>query len=101
MELQANTGNHERGVFAWGGKACEKGANRSEALLSPDKTGGDWKKDLQTCEAGRKSRKRPTPVVGKKPNGKCQINSLWAMDAEYLALIADALGKPDDAALLL
>jgi len=35
----------------------------------------DWKKDLQICGAGRKSRKRPTLVVGKKPNGECQL--IW------------------------
>jgi hypothetical protein len=36
----------------------------------------DSEKDLQTCGAGRKSRKsrkRPTPAVGKKANGKCQL----------------------------
>jgi hypothetical protein len=35
----------------------------------------DWKKDLQLCGAGRKSRKRRTLVVGRKPNGKCQKKS--------------------------
>jgi hypothetical protein len=33
----------------------------------------DWKKDLQTRGEGRDSRKRPTLVRGKKPNGKYQI----------------------------
>jgi hypothetical protein len=30
---------------------------------------------LQTYEESRKSRKPPTPVVGKKPNGKSQLKS--------------------------
>jgi FkbM family methyltransferase len=30
--------------------------------------------DLQICGAGIKSRKRPTPIVGKKSNGKYQMN---------------------------
>ncbi len=33
----------------------------------------DWKNDLQIQGAGRKSQKQPTPVVGIKPYGKCQI----------------------------
>jgi len=33
----------------------------------------DWKNDLQTYEENRKSRKPPTPVVGKKPYGKSQF----------------------------
>jgi hypothetical protein len=35
----------------------------------------NWKKDLQICGPGKKSRKRPTLVVGKKPNGKYQFIS--------------------------
>jgi hypothetical protein len=31
-------------------------------------------KDLQICGTGRESGKRPTPVVGKKPNGKSSLN---------------------------
>jgi hypothetical protein len=38
----------------------------------------DWKIDLQTCGARRKSRKRPTLVVGKKPNAKYQLTGLAA-----------------------
>jgi hypothetical protein len=33
----------------------------------------DWKNDLQTGGEKRKSQKRPTLVVGKKPNGKSQF----------------------------
>jgi hypothetical protein len=36
-------------------------------------TGTTGKKFLQTGGTGRESRKRPRPVVGKKPNGKCQL----------------------------
>jgi hypothetical protein len=32
-------------------------------------------KDWQICGAGRKPRKRPTPVVGMKLNGKSRLNS--------------------------
>jgi len=38
------------------------------------------KKNLSTCEAGGKSRKRPTSVVGKKPYGKCQLNDKACSD---------------------
>lgn len=58
------------------GQSLWQGANRGDALLLPDKnrerTG---KKDLQACGIGRISRKRPTPVVGQKPNGKSRINT--------------------------
>ena len=33
----------------------------------------DWKNDLRTYEAGRKSQKPPAPVAGNKPNGKSQF----------------------------
>src|SRR5208283_3116159 len=61
--------------MAW--KSVWKGANVNEALPVPEKTEGGLekktKKDLQPCGAGRKSRKRPTPVVGQKPYGKSQF----------------------------
>src|ERR1035437_8811203 len=40
-----------------------------------EKPRADWKKDLQICGAGRKSPKRSTLVVDKKPYGKCQIKT--------------------------
>jgi hypothetical protein len=53
-----------------GRKSVRKGTNVNEALLLPEKTEGwNWKKTLQISGAARKSRKRPTLVVGKKPNG--------------------------------
>jgi hypothetical protein len=39
-----------------------------------------WKNDLQIQGAGRKSRKQPTPVVGIKPNGKCQFICLTLLN---------------------
>jgi aspartate aminotransferase-like enzyme len=39
------------------------------------------KEGLQTCGAGRKSRKRPTLVVGKNPNEKSQLNLYERMRA--------------------
>src|SRR5664279_785825 len=48
--------------------------NGIETPPTPEKNrGADWKKDLQTCCKGRKSRKRPTLVVGTKPNGKSRL----------------------------
>jgi hypothetical protein len=35
---------------------------------------------LQILGAGGKSRKRPTLVVGKKPNGKCQVKAVDPID---------------------
>jgi len=45
------------------------------APFAREKPWADWKKRLQIRGAGGKSRKRPTLVVGKKPNGKCLFNS--------------------------
>ena len=41
------------------------------------------------------------PIPPAKPNmnvDAVDLNSLWAMDAEYLAIIATALGKTSDTA---
>jgi hypothetical protein len=43
------------------------------APFAREKRRADWGRDLPICEAGRNARKWPTLVVGKKPNGKCQI----------------------------
>ena len=55
-------------------KRVERHKCQRSAPCAREKPRADWKKDLQICGAGRKSRKRPTLVVGKKPNGKYQIN---------------------------
>jgi hypothetical protein len=44
-------------------------------ICAREKPSVDLEKDLKTCGEGRKSRKRPTLVVGKKPNGKPQVNA--------------------------
>jgi hypothetical protein len=44
--------------------------------FASEKPMADWKKSLQTGGTGRESRKRPALVVGKKPNGKSQMNGL-------------------------
>jgi hypothetical protein len=75
MELQENTGNHGRGVFAWGVKACGNVQIAAKRPLCQRKTGVRMKKNLRSIGTERKSRKRPTLVVGKKPNGKSQFNS--------------------------
>src|SRR5258708_2534094 len=41
---------------------------------------GDWKRRLQIRGAGGRSRKRPTLVVDKKPNGKCQVKDVDPFD---------------------
>jgi hypothetical protein len=47
---------------------------RQNTFRAGQKLKADWKKDLYNLGAGRKSRKPPTPFVGMKPYGKCQIN---------------------------
>jgi hypothetical protein len=56
-------------------KRAERHKSQRSAPFAGEKPMSDWKKDLQICGAGRKSRKRPTLVVGKKPNGECQL--IW------------------------
>lgn len=75
MELRANTGNHRGGVFAWGGKTCGKAQMATKRSLCRRKTKGELEEGLQIFGAGRESPKRPTLVVDKKPNGKCQLKS--------------------------
>jgi hypothetical protein len=57
----------------------EKGLGRTKRHRNTpsarEKPRTDCKNDLQICEAGRKSRKRPTLVVGKNPNGKSQLRT--------------------------
>jgi hypothetical protein len=54
---------------------CEPKKHRNSPVPENNRNGLD-KKFLQIYGAGRKSRKRPTLVVGKKPYGKCQIISV-------------------------
>ena len=49
---------------------------RQNTFRAGQKLKADWKYDLHNLGAGRKSRKPPTPFVGMKPYGKCQIISL-------------------------
>jgi hypothetical protein len=68
------------------------------ALLSPKKTGVGLKKRLKKRianlwsrkRAGRKSRKRPTPVVGMKSNGKCQITQKNYLDFSLIIIFTTA-----------
>jgi len=46
---------------------------RRNASCAGQKPVVDWKNDLQIEGAGRKSKKQPTPFVGIKPYGKCQL----------------------------
>jgi hypothetical protein len=70
-----NNGNHGRDVFRWYGEACRRRKSHRCAPCDTEKPRTDWINDLQICCEGRKSRKRPTLVVGKKPYGKSQIAS--------------------------
>jgi hypothetical protein len=56
-------------------KRVEMPKSQQIALFAEEKPWADWKKDLQLCGAGRKSRKRPTQVVGQKPYGKSQMKT--------------------------
>jgi hypothetical protein len=53
-------------------KRAERHKCQRRTPFAREKRRADWKSDLQVCGAGRKSRKRLTLVVGKKPNGKSQ-----------------------------
>ena len=79
--------NHRGGVFASSQTACEKAQFVAKRPQCHGKTEGgakkSGKKDLQTSEAGRKSQKSPTPVVGMKPYGKSQFNT----NSPYLRVI--------------
>jgi hypothetical protein len=46
---------------------------RRNTTCAGQKPRADWKNDLQTYEESRKSPKPPTPFVGIKPYGKCQV----------------------------
>jgi len=46
----------------------------SEHSLCQRKAEAGLEKGLATCCEGRESRKRPTLVVGQKPNGKSRLN---------------------------
>ena len=54
-------------------KRAERHKCQRSAPFAKEKPRVDLKKGLQIYGAGRKSRKRPTLVVGQKPYGKCQI----------------------------
>jgi hypothetical protein len=54
-------------------KRVEGHKYQRSAPFAREKPRADRKKDLQICGAGRKSRKRPTLVVGKNPNGKSRL----------------------------
>jgi len=56
-----------------------------------EKRRADWKKGLQICAEGSKSRKRPALVVGKNPNGKYQMKALILV-AFFCANVAFAQG---------
>jgi FkbM family methyltransferase len=59
------------------------------------KPAADLKKDLHNLEAGRKSRKEPTPFVGIKPNGKCQFVALEPDPVNFARLSKCVSELPD------
>jgi hypothetical protein len=75
-ERVKNAGEHRklrRRYLRVGWKSVWKGTKGNKTPPVPEKKRVRTGKDLQTCGEGRKSRKGPTLVVGKKPNGKYQI----------------------------
>jgi hypothetical protein len=54
-------------------KRVERRKSQRSFPFTREKRKADCKKDLQTGGTGRDSRIRPTRVVGKKPDGKCQL----------------------------
>jgi hypothetical protein len=56
---------------------------RQNTFRVGQKLKADWKKDLPNLGAGRKSRKPPTPFVGMKPYGKCQLRRRLAERAGF------------------
>jgi hypothetical protein len=74
QQSQGNTGNHGGGVFSSGRKWALGAKKGIETALCQRKADAGLGKCLATCCEGRESRKRPTLVVGKKPNGKSRLN---------------------------
>jgi hypothetical protein len=50
------------------------------ALVARGKRRADHKTGLQNCRTGIKSGKHPTPVAGKKPNGKSQLDGIFNLN---------------------
>jgi hypothetical protein len=67
METTDEVSSHPGGKGAWEDRRA------SEHPLAREKSRPDWENGLQICVEGTKSRKRLTPVVGKKSNGKSRI----------------------------
>jgi hypothetical protein len=79
QQSHGNTRTNAGGVFEWCRKACEKAANRNEALSVSEKdrlwTG------KRTCKSTEKEHaegllESPTLVVGTNPKGKAQLRML-------------------------
>jgi hypothetical protein len=56
---------------------------RQNTFRAGQKLKADWKYDLHNLGAGRKSRKPPTPFMGMKPYGKCQIIGKHCYDKDF------------------
>jgi hypothetical protein len=69
------SGNNRGGVLASGRKRAVEPKKTSNTPSAGEEPRADWKKSLQISESGKESRKSPTPVVGRKPNEKCQAKS--------------------------
>ena len=68
---------------------------RRNTSCAGQKAGADWKNDLQIQGAGRKSRKPPTPIVGIKPNGKCQLRDDGIMRSKTFLKDVVLIAFPD------
>jgi hypothetical protein len=58
MKLHEYTGNHGRGVFAWGGKACENAQMSKKRSLCQRKTDGGLEKGLANLWSRKKIKKK-------------------------------------------
>ena len=85
--LTAREARHD-GLLEWGSDGKLRTGNTSPMQAALYETGWDNTPEFQGA----------TMVGDTMDAYAVDLNSLWAMDAEYLALIAGALGKPDDAA---
>ena len=75
QQSQGNTGNHGGGVFAWGGKACEKAQIAAKRPLCQRKTGGGLEKGLATLWRGKRITKKAYAGRGQTTKWEIPINN--------------------------
>jgi hypothetical protein len=76
QQSQGNTGNHGGGVFAWGGKVCEKAQMATKRSLCQKKTVGELKK--RTCNPVEQEENRKNAYAGRGQE------TIWEMSNKCL-----------------